>query len=171
MLVWTRRLWWPFLTFLIAVGPIAYLSAIGFEPIATFIFSLPAGLFVLISWALWEGRLPQSPGAGRTLLGGSIVIGLSIVLTQWPLRLAFWAVEPTLDSLADRLERGEKVKTPLRVGTFLIQVAEMRYDSYPALTLDPKSSGPTSLVRKQEFGAKGWSKVQLSDRWYLFNED
>lgn len=60
--------------------------------------------------------------AGVVALCAGILV--SVPVTRWPLRLAFFASRPALDAIADRVERGETFRHPLRAGLFVIEKAE-----------------------------------------------
>jgi hypothetical protein len=103
---------------------------------------------------------------------------LTIVVTHWPLRLAFLISEPALNRLADRVASGQDVGRPLRAGAFMVvgsttdpptgkvglitvrnprgRCRFVRMD--PGLLGDPFSNRTLRVLA-------GHYSLQLSDRW------
>jgi hypothetical protein len=55
-----------------------------------------------------------------TLVLAPVVLPITMILTFWPLRLAFLASRPALDRLADRVETGQDILRPGWAGTYLV---------------------------------------------------
>ena len=93
------------------------------------------------------------------------VILLSVRLTRWPLRLSLLAAQPTLNRIADRLERGEPVELPCYAGLFKvrdIQLSEvtgwdgdvLTTKQIPCIWLTDYNASPDAV---------GFSRVPFSD--------
>jgi len=53
-----------------------------------------------------------------------VLLVLSVLLTRWPVHVAFQFSRPALERLADRVERGEMGGLPQRAGVFRVERAE-----------------------------------------------
>ena len=69
--------------------------------------------------------------------------------TLWPLHLAFLAVRPRMDRLADRVAAGKTVGFPRRVGVFWV------VDS----SVEPVSHYPGLLIRANRYAGPGFVRV------------
>ena len=152
-------------------------SAKGDDPILGWLMAIFVGAALVIAALLfeaaricWKGRW-GSVWPYRSAFGLSILAIATVGFFNWPLQLAFSIWRAPLTAMMDRVERGERVETPVRVGTFLIVRVEKRFDGSPSLILDDNSTGPTSLIRHGPSGETGWSYVDLPDGWMLFTEE
>lgn len=146
--------------------------------VAGFAFLLTFCTFPLVL-RHWDGRLHRP---GLIVLVTSLIAIVSVVLTAWPVRLAFFASRREFDDLAGRLEAGYRMTKPERVGRFLILKAEMR-DGRPCLWIDTDPAGYDGFVRNPRRGPDGkllgpsnrsfnlWSAVSLDDDWAFISED
>ena len=136
--------------------------------------TIAAGLCFLALWVgveFWHHLNPIAIKAWRAIIVGSVALSVCFGWFRLGLRVTVLLASPTLNRLADRLERGEKVDGPFRVGLLRFTSGEMRYESYPMLVLSPDPSGPTGLVRVKHEPGNAWSCVQAGQGWMLFSED
>jgi hypothetical protein len=73
--------------------------------------------------------------------------------TLWPLHVAFLAVRPRMERLADRVAAGKAVRFPRRVGVFWV------VDS----SVEPVSHYPGLLIQANRYGGPGFVRVYPGD--------
>ena len=132
-----------------------------------------ASLLILAILNLMAELSAKSEGAmvgGRILVLSSFLATICIAAMRPGLYGSFVAVRGSLDQLAARVDRGEKLKLPMQVGVFTIIAAERRYGNYIALDLYGDSGGPTSLVKSREVPGNDLAH-KLTDDWLLYHED
>jgi hypothetical protein len=98
-----------------------------------------------------------------------ILIFVGLGLFRPLLHLSFFANRSSLDRLADRLDRGETVNTPVRVGTFKVIRVEPRFGKATLVLFDTET-GPICLSRNGSRFNEWWLR-RLSPEWVLFRED
>lgn len=141
---------------------------------------------IAIALLAWKSSAWRKPGgSGELSLRAMICVGvlgfmlLSVLIYDWPMKLAFKLSEPALESLANRIEREAKVTQPTLAGAFLIVASAVEASSgnVALITID-SSSGRTGLVRvglnsTQETGPlyNHNMNVELAPRWRLQEED
>jgi hypothetical protein len=108
---------------------------------------------------------------------------LTMLLTHWPLYLAFLASKPPLDRLADQIAAGYVPRGPLRCGLFLVV----------GCAVDPKTGNVGLITNSDPSGRSGFVRVnlatttqprplsgpfynlnydlQMSEKWWYQNED
>jgi hypothetical protein len=70
------------------------------------------------------------------------------ISTLWPLHLAFLAVRPSLERLADRVEAGHMIASPHWIGPFRLSESAVGADRKTVgLLIDPNPGGRTGFVR------------------------
>jgi hypothetical protein len=160
------------------------LSAGGTDPIQVLLASILGGWVVLFlgSW-MWIERLREAAAGrprrplGRETAAAAVALLLiaSIATTHWPLRLAFSLFRSDFDRLADRVEQGDPLRLPERVGWFVIRQAGVNRAGVTCLwsSLDPDGNGgfvrcPAGDVRTK---VNLWSMRQVGDNWHLVFED
>jgi hypothetical protein len=107
------------------------------------------------------------------LVGIYLAVCLSVWMTDWPLRIAFALSRPTLERAAQELKVGKPVPSPRFIGLFYIWRAELNGKGQPCFWTALDSTGPAGFVLAP-FGDPHynlWSKVTLSNDWYLIKED
>jgi hypothetical protein len=116
--------------------------------LASFPFILGAGS----AWALKSTRRNavgrRSPLWVWPLVVGLAVLPLTMIITLWPLRLAFRVSQPSLERLADRVANGQVLFNPQWAG--LIRVVGSAFDSATGnvgLVVHPDPSGRSGFVR------------------------
>lgn len=158
---------------LLTIG-LLYLDLAGYEPFTVIVATIAAGLCFLALWVgveFWHHLNPIAIKACRVIIGLGIALSLGISWLRPGLRVTVLLAAPTLDRLADRLERGETIEGPFQVGLLRFTSGEMRYESYPMLVLSPDPSGPTGLVRVKQEPGNAWSCIPAGKGWMLFSED
>jgi hypothetical protein len=159
-------------------------SFMGFYPLRSWVmalsimFSIPAGVVWLLSLA--GNQIPDQKTWQRVLGWRTLIVlfcvGLMILtlITQWPLRLVFNLNLPTLERLADQAEKGETLKSPVRVGTFLVRKLELRNSKDVFIWIDADPSEFGGFIRTQRSRNQGYNYYpadHLSGNWYLYYED
>ncbi len=91
-------------------------------------------------------RSPEAAGVSVFLLA---VLPILTLWTLWPLHVAFLAVRPSMDRLADQVAAGKPVGFPQRVGAFLVV----------ASSVEPVSGYPGLLIRANRYGGPGFVRV------------
>jgi hypothetical protein len=114
--------------------------------------TLPLILGAGSAWALKSTRRNavgrRSPLWVWPLVVGLAVLPLTMVITLWPLWLAFRVSQPALERLADRVANGQVLVTPEWAG--LIRVVGSAVDSATGnvgLVVDPNPNGRSGFVR------------------------
>jgi hypothetical protein len=146
-------------------------------------FLLPSVLGFGVAWA----SRPTRGGAGSrrpqflAWLWVVVLVGLplTMIVTFWPLRLAFFVSAPALERLANRVAGGEIVRRPEWAGTYRVTGA----------AFDPLT-GNVGIVIKGSAGRSGFVRLapspstrrsfypffrqnfdeQMSERWWYINE-
>jgi hypothetical protein len=149
-------------------------------------FPLIIGLGV--AWATTATRRTARPRRSR-LLAWPLVLAaafapLTMLVTPWPLRLAFLASRPAMERLADRVAAGHAISRPEWAG--LIQVVGSATDpgtGNVVLITDPNPSGRSGFVRldpsAQVKGGRGYYgpffnlniNEHMDGRWWYQEED
>jgi amino acid transporter len=103
----------------------------------------------------------------------SIAVMLSVAFTQWPLRASYAVSRDGLNRLAARIDAGQQVATPKRVGLFVIRAADVSRDGIVELWTDDSAIGRRGFVHCRPDRAPGnlWSMIQLDDSWLFVEED
>ena len=151
-----------------------YMDLAGFEQFTVIVATIVAGICFYGLWVgieFWHHFHRIGIRACRAIIGLGFALSFGIGWLRPGLRVTVLLAAPTLDRLADSLERGEKVNGPFRVGLLRFTSGEMRYESYPMLVLSPDPSGKIGLVRAQHEPGNAWSCVQAGQGWMLFSED
>jgi hypothetical protein len=165
------------------------------------IYKLKLGVAILSIWG-WFILLPIILGAGAgwaTAATGATVESrrspflvwplvlvlafapLSMLLTHWPLRLAFLVSRPAMERLADRVAAGQRITRPELAGLFLVVGSGVdRAKGNVGLIVDADPSGRSGFVRLgpdvPEHDTYGPFynlnfNEHLADRWFYQDED
>ena len=130
-----------------------------------------------------EARSHRSPIWAWPLVVALGILPLTMLLTFWPLRLAFLASAPALDGLADRVAAGQGVTSPEWAGLFrVVGSAVEPSNGNVGLIIDPDPSGCAGFVRVGAspglpVGRSGGPfynlnlDMRLGDRWRYVCED
>jgi hypothetical protein len=143
-----------------------------------------SGTLATIMWGLWAyWRQPASSPVPKHRNGYyawiSIALCLacmvSVIVTQWPVRLAFVVSRPSLECLAERIESGQVVVQPQRAGLFLIRSAGIRPGGVVYLWTDPDPGAPIGFVRcsrdQLQTCVNTWFSISMSEEWQLVFAD
>ncbi len=107
----------------------------------------------------------------------------SVPLTRWPMHVAFAVSRPSLDTLADRAERGEKIRYPVRCGLLVIKNVQMeRINSLapraaPRLWLQGNDTNLVGSLTRGPFEESSYGEFSLtnlgngSTGWFHVCED
>jgi hypothetical protein len=151
------------------------------------LFTFPIVISAGAAWANVATRQVakprRSPWSAWPLVLVLGILPLTMVLTRWPLRLAFLASRPAMDRLAERVLAGQAVAGPEWTGLFrVVGSAVDPASGNVGLITDPCLSGRSGFVRAG--GGPGapagppigplydlWSDLQLDDRWWYECED
>lgn len=118
---------------------------------------------------------PWQTSLRRLLLNVTVVcIVLSVLTTDWPLKLRFTLSRPEIDALADRVQSGQNVALPCYAGLFWVRGAEANRAGQPCLWTRLEPGGNTGLVRcraNTQPALNLASSLVLGDGWYLVAED
>jgi uncharacterized membrane protein YuzA (DUF378 family) len=127
--------------------------------------------------------------AAMTLLGQTtsvkrrisyLLVGLSCLalivtacLTLWPMRLTYALSQASLHSLAQRIQTGEKITTPVQVGFFRVTKAELSPQGIVCLWTVPRPGGNTGFVQcpPDNIPFNLWSTISLDNQWQFITED
>ena len=103
----------------------------------------------------------------------SLSVIVSVALTDWPLRITYAWSRASLDAVSERVRLGEQVITPLRVGLFNIQRAELSERGIVCLWTEPHPSGSTGFVQcsSDDVPFNLWSHTSLDEHWQFISED
>lgn len=110
----------------------------------------------------------------------SLVIVVSIIMFNWPLRIAYAFSRPAFDRVAEQVMAGETIATPRRIGWFRVERIEApgpaanEIDDHGLLLwtgIHP--NGNTGFVRSspEDLRFNLWSHFQLDETWQLIAED
>jgi hypothetical protein len=146
------------------------------------IFGIPITFGFGAAWCTAPQREPRIRTRSRVLRWSFTLIlsiaPLTMLPTQWPLRLAFLASRPSLERLADRVGAGNPVTTPEWAGAFRIVGSDV----------DPATGGVGLVTNPDANGRSGFERrgptppgngpfynlffdVQLTEKWRYVQED
>jgi hypothetical protein len=102
-----------------------------------------------------------------------VFIAGSIVVTQWPLRLAFQLTEHQFNDVSSDLKRGQSFPKPFRIGPFKFEKAEINRHGLVCLWTDSSSGDLDGFVQTTPdvLPFNLWSTISLSDEWQYIVED
>lgn len=110
----------------------------------------------------------------------SLMVVISIVLFNWPLKIAYAFSRPAFNQVAEQVMVGEIPTTPRRIGWFRIEGVEA--PSFAANGIDRQglrlwtglhTNGNTGFVQASPGNLKFnlWSHFKLDDTWQFIAED
>lgn len=128
---------------------------------------------------LWPPRWTFRHWIFRNVIAVPLVLIMAVLViwTEWPLRGHFLLVRPIMDAMADRLESGERIETPVQIGLFRVRMAEMSgWEPVPCLwTKRIRKYDHTGFVRttpeKVDHQFNLWSSRKLDNHWQFIVED
>jgi hypothetical protein len=93
-------------------------------------------------------RPHRSPFLAWPLVLVLAILPLTMLLTRWPIHLAFLASTPALDRLADRVAAGQRIASPEWAGLFRVVGSDVDPSTdNVGLIIDPDPSGRSGFVR------------------------
>ena len=151
-------------------------SADGVESMTLAFFGIIALPIVILLCLL----LPRRRDSQRWMLRNLIAVALflavfiSVIWTSWPLRISYILAKPTMNKIAVKLEKGEKIKTPILIGVLIINKAELNRNGIPCLLTwsDGDFVGFVKVkpdIVDSQFNL--WSVIYLDNDWQFINED
>jgi hypothetical protein len=163
-------LWWMFRGFrrfsALCVGVVAVLTntlcaflcvcCLGMSGIVlmslVWLFAFPIIVGIGTAWASSatrrEARFRRSALVAWPLVVVLAALPLTMLLTHWPFRLAFFASKAALERLADQVATGQPVRRPVRAGLFLVVGSAIDPASgNVGLIIDPDPAGRSGFVR------------------------
>jgi hypothetical protein len=198
-------LWWMFNGFrrlsALCFGLVAAVSNVVTAGLCIYLHS-PGG--IILRFVVWLLAFPLVFGAGAawataatrrgassrgssflawSLVVASGILPLTMLLTGWPLRLAFLASTPDMDRLAGRVAAGQGVTSPEWAGLFrVVGSAVEPSNGNVGLIIDPDRSGRSGFVRVRASPGMPLGRsdgpfynlnleVRLGDRWRYQCED
>lgn len=174
--------WWTLLPTLALPVVAVAASAMAVERIFVWL-TIGAAFYVwLLACLLGVKFRATQPGAGpwqmslrRLLLNVTVAcVVLSVLTTDWPLKLRFALSRSEIDALADRVQRGQNVDFPRYAGLFWVHRAEANRSGQPCLWTHMAPGGNTGLVRchaDTQPALNLASSLVLGEGWYLVAED
>jgi hypothetical protein len=163
-------LWWMFRRFrrlsAFGFGVVATLTNLSCAAFCIFLRGVAAGVLIALAWfwafpllisvgAAWaatatrrDARPRRSPLWAWPLVLVPSLMPLTMMLTPWPLTLAFLASRPALERLADRVAAGEAISRPEWAGLFRVAGLDIEpANGNVGLITDPNPSGRAGFVR------------------------
>jgi hypothetical protein len=161
----------------LATLAIVWMSLTGTERIfITFFGGLLLGMMMLVTYILTliskqASRSKYLPRDGF-IASVHVLLCLSIMLTSWPLCLAFACVRPTMEQIAQQVLLDKSVPMPRRVGLFTIKAVHYE-DEQLCLWTDDSSNAPAGFVLPFDGVARGNinDKIALGGRWHFLVTD
>lgn len=126
---------------------------------------------------------PPLPWPPQWSLGRMFVVITSLaVLTasfvdQAPFRIRFALSRPSLERLANQVERGQAIILPRRCGLFMVYCADSQSDGhFIRLSIDGSRGEFLGFVRRQSarqprYERNKWQNIAFDERWQYFDED
>lgn len=101
-----------------------------------------------------------------------VIIG-SVMVTHWPLRVAYWFSQPAFDQFALQVRVSDPMDFPRRVGLFTIRKAEVSRTGIVCLWTDPRPGGNVGFVQcgRDPMPFNLWSMIGLPGGWQFIAED
>ena len=150
-------------------------SLLPIEPLSLFFWGLIGVLpFIALSaFTIFAGRKHGFTRLAVVMVAASVLVAISIVATQWPLRLAFRLSSGRFDAVASTIQNGNSVSTPFWIGPFKIKGAETNAHGIVCLWTDPTSGDHDGFVRTSPdfLPFNLWSSIRLTDKWQYITED
>ncbi|MEM6520621.1 MAG: hypothetical protein AAF722_14975 [Cyanobacteria bacterium P01_C01_bin.70] len=110
----------------------------------------------------------------------SLTLIISVIVFNWPLRIAYAFSRPAFDQVAAQMMTGETIETPQRIGWFLIKRIDAPGSAangidYQGLRLwtGVYPSGNTGFVKASpdDLQFNLWSHFRLDETWQFIAED
>ena len=173
-----------FLAWSAIVLPPTLLSLLSLKPLEIVSLRL-LGFFAAVFLAAIMVTLMVTPALKsrkrfRRQVVASLIMVVSIIAFNWPLRAAYAVSRPAFDQVAQQVSSGETIETPQRIGWFRIE----RVDApglaangieHQGLRLwtDVHPAGNTGFVQSDSDNLyfNLWSHFSLDETWQFISED
>lgn len=168
-----RQITWSNYLILLPAAVVVVLSILAIDTIAVRFLALLAILGTGLIWCTVS--LLKVPWL-RTWksFAASIALSVSVLTICLPVRIAAAVSSPALNRLADRIEAGEKIDTPVWAGVFYVRKVQ-NWNGMPCLWTFPGGSGSDGLARPFDGVAEDkfseWSIYPLHGNWFVIAED
>ncbi|MEM7796385.1 MAG: hypothetical protein AAF579_18280 [Cyanobacteria bacterium P01_C01_bin.118] len=170
-----------FLTWSTIALPPVLLLLLSLKPLEIHSIRL-AGIFavVFLLMALMVMPTLRSQKRLRQQTTAALAIVVSIIVFNWPLRVAYGFSRPAFDQVTEQVMASETLKTPRRIGWFKIKRIEAPGNApngidYQGLRLwtDIHPSGKTGFVQSSPDNLRFnlWSHFKLDETWQFISED
>ncbi|MGD1857637.1 MAG: hypothetical protein ACFB2W_25660 [Leptolyngbyaceae cyanobacterium] len=169
-MIWSAIALRPTLLILLALKPLEINSIRLFGCLAA-VFLMAA---LIVIFAL------KSPKRFQRQAAASLAIVVSIIVFNWPLRIAYAFSRPAFDQVTEQVMAGETIETPRRVGWFRIKHIEAPGPAangidYHGLRLwtSVHPYGNTGFVQASPDNLRFnlWSHFKLDETWQFIAED
>ena len=160
-------------TMWLTAAAVCWMQLVGMATSGTRYVAFIAILGVLLVWVV-AGLLhvPVKRTCPHAL--GSVLVLLSVLLFNLPMRVFFGAVRGTMDGLADNVENGEVFDAPFRVGAYRIEKGEA-WGPMQCFWTDATVGGKFGYCRLRKGDPDDhfnvWSSAPLGGGWYHIVED
>lgn len=159
---------------LIWVG-LVVLASVSFEPTGVLVACVYGSPFIIFSLGTCVLATFVITPVRRliTAVSLSLIVGGTVFLFDWPMKLAFLVHRDGLDRIAAAVAAGSPPVTPVRVGYLVVKKIETRRNAV-CLWVDPIPTGPSGFVLCPPGGTPPcniWSQTKLSGTWFYVEED
>ena len=157
----------------LTAAAVCWMQFVGMDTFGTRIVAFIAILGTLVVWAA-AGllRVPIRRTWPHAL--GSVLVLVSVLLFNLPMRVSFGVVRGTMDGLADGIESGEVFDAPFRVGPHRIEKGEA-WGEMQCFWTDATVGDMAGYCRLREGDPaehiNEWSIAPLGGGWYHVVED
>ncbi|NER78633.1 MAG: hypothetical protein F6K42_03465 [Leptolyngbya sp. SIO1D8] len=164
--------------------PPTLLILLSLKPLEIFSFRffgfLAAAFLMVFIVALMVVPVLKSQTRFRRQVAVSLIMVISIILFNWPLRVAYAFSRPAFDQVAEQAMAGETIETPRRIGWFRIERIDasgcpangMDYEVL-CLWTNVHPHGNTGFVQASpdNLHFNLWSHFRLDETWQFISED
>ena len=137
------------------------------------LIAVAGGMTVLLAVLLSGKKRNQRNRKEWMAIGISVILCVSILISEWPLRIAYMLSRSAMEQAAANLKAGEPWNGPQRLGVIYVRQAELNARGTVCFWTDLDPSGRTGFVQcpapKAEFNL--WSRISLDGGWQLISED
>ena len=118
---------------------------------------------------------PPRPYRTNAVMALSLVVAISVMVTHWPMRLAFELSRATFERQAAIIATGAGAKTPMRVGPYLVHQSGVKPRGSVYFWTNANSAGPVGFVKcasndlDADFNV--WFSLPLGRGWHVVVED
>lgn len=146
------------------------------EPISVFLVGVLAGtVTVVMTGALMRVAYSNKHSLWPVVAGATACLACiaSVTTIHWPLRVAFYFSQSSLNQLAEDVRAGQSLMTPARVGLFTIVETQVSRHGIVCFWVDANPGGKTGFVQcgPDHVPFNLWSMLSLNDRWQFVSED